>query len=194
MMTQIGSNATTKGLNQIVTPDIQPFGQISLSFQTQHPFIGDTQELQVEAGLTHNFEMALFMGMDPNDQILNAEYGLKMKEPFLLSAGFTNWSRRGVGPFPYLESGYYKGRYKAMAGWTYANNKQEAIMGFGYQTSPSLLLQLDYQSGIENFLTAGFTYNLSPALTINPALYMSNNSSHALSGYAVLTWTFTAFK
>jgi hypothetical protein len=194
VMTPIVAQATTKGLNQIVTPDIQPFGQISLSFQAQHPFIGNSQELQVEAGLTHNFEMAFFMGMDPNDQILNAEYGLKMSEPFLLSVGFTNWSRRGAGPFPYLESGYYKGLCKTMVGWTYANNRQEAILGFGYQTNPDLLLQLDYQSGAENFFTAGFTYNITPALSFNPALYVSNSGSHALCGYAVMTWTFTAFK
>ena len=186
--------ATTKGLNQIVTPDIQPLGQISISLQAQHPTIGNGLETQIEAGLTPRFEMALFLGMSPGDQILNAEYGLCVKEPWLLSVGLNDWSRRGSYAQPYIEAGYYKGRVHSMAGYIHANDREEAILGLGYQTTSNFLLQVDYQSGEENFTTAGFTYNLTPNLSLNPAVYISNDSSHSLYGYAVLTWSFTACK
>ena len=190
----VPSMATTKGLNQIVTPDIQPMGQISISLQAQNPVIGNSIETQIEAGFTQRFEMALFLGLSPGDQILNAEYGLSVKQPWLLSVGLNNWSRRGAYAQPYIEAGYYKGRIHSMIGYIHANNREEAIVGLGYQTMDNLMLQADFQSGEENFSTVGFTYNLTPNLSFNPAVYISNDSSHDLYGYAVLTWSFTAFK
>jgi hypothetical protein len=46
------SFATTKGLNQIVTPDPQEAGDFSLSFQAQSERIGNPYEIQSELGLT----------------------------------------------------------------------------------------------------------------------------------------------
>jgi hypothetical protein len=44
-------------------------------------------------------------------------------------------------------------------------------------------MQLDFQSGADNFTTAGFTYQF------NPAVYVANGSRHQTYGYAVVTCT-----
>ena len=46
------ARATTKGLSQIVTPDLQSEGDLSLSFQAQSMRIANPYELQSELGLT----------------------------------------------------------------------------------------------------------------------------------------------
>ncbi len=46
--------ATTKGLNQIVTPDVQSVGVLSVSVQQVDPNIADRCEGQSEIGLTGN--------------------------------------------------------------------------------------------------------------------------------------------
>ena len=56
-----------------------------------------------------------------------------------------------------------------------------------------VLLQLDYQSGPANSVTAGFTYNISPQLQFNPAVYVSNDTGHKVWGYAVLTGNIDVF-
>ena len=53
-------NATTKGSSQIVTPDLQPRGGPSLSFQLQSLRIANPYELQAELGLTKFAEMWVF--------------------------------------------------------------------------------------------------------------------------------------
>ena len=198
--------ATTKGLNQIVTPDVQPEGILSLSAQQQDPNIADRYEVQLELGLTKRFEIAVFQGYSPPSQIVNAEYSLYRNDPYLLSVGFFNWSSKGSAPQPYLEGGYYKGNVEAMLGLArvvtetpdVAGNIQnqhqyQSILGLGYRVSARLLLQLDYQSGSANSTTAGFTYNISPQLQFNPAAYVSNAPSHKVWGYAVLTWNIDVF-
>lgn len=42
------ANATTKGLSQIVTPDLQPAGDLSLTFQAQSLHIAEPYQLQAE--------------------------------------------------------------------------------------------------------------------------------------------------
>jgi hypothetical protein len=201
------AHATTKGLNQIVTPDIQPEGQLSLSIQQQDPTIGNRDEVQAEYGFTKNFEIAAFEGSSPGESIWNAEYGLVAKGPYLLSVGFLNWSTKGGAPQPYLEGGYYKGSWETMIGVTRAVSQDtdaggsirsfhetESILGAAYRVSPRTLLQIDYQAGSGNFATAGFTYNITPQLQFNPALYVSNASTHKGYGYAVLTWNIVVRK
>ena len=83
--------ATTKGLNQIVTHDLQPEGDFSLSFQAQSDQIANPYELQAELGLTKWAEVAVFKGFRPNELIFATEFGLLREKPFLLSAGFANW-------------------------------------------------------------------------------------------------------
>ena len=180
--------ATTKGLNQIVTPDIQPVGVLSLSFQGQHESIGNSLQFQAEYGITPRFEVAFFEGLKPGQQTAAAEYSLVAHGPYLLSTGFINWISNGGAPQPFLEGGYYVGAHKAIAGLLRNGTHSEAVLGYAYQANPALLLQVDYQSGEENSATAGFTYNFTPTLSLNPALYRTNISPHKTVGYAVLTW------
>jgi hypothetical protein len=205
----IGSpaSATTKGLNQIVTPDIQPEGQLSVSLQQQDPNIGNPNEEQLELGITKNFEVAVFQGTSPGEQIANAELGLVAKGPYLLSTGFLNWSTRGVAPQPYLEAGYYPKATELMAGIVdttaqsqttgggFRTQRQaDAILGAAYRIDPKVLLQLDFEGGSGNFVTAGFTYSITPSLNLNPAIYLSNSTPYKGYGYVVLTWNVQLFK
>jgi hypothetical protein len=201
------AHATTKGLNQIVTPDIQPTGALSLSAQCQDPNVGNRLELQSELGITSNFEIAVFEGDSPAEQIGNAELGLLNRGRYLLSTGFLNWSTKGTAPQPFLEGGYYKGNSEYVAG---AENviaqengangairnvrSTQSVLGFAYRPIPTLQVQADYQSGATNFATAGFTYSVTPNLTFNPAIYIGNSTPTKGFGYAVLTWTIQAFK
>ena len=99
------SFATTKGLSQIVTPDLQPAGDLSLSFQIQDKRIANPYQLQAELGLTRWAEVAVFRGFQPDEWIFGTEIGLLTKEPFLVSVGFVNWSPHlDVDPQPYHRS------------------------------------------------------------------------------------------
>ena len=71
--------ATTKGLSQIVTPDLQAPGDLSLSFQAQSERIANPYELQAEMGLTNWAEVALFRGFKPDEWIIGTELGLLTK-------------------------------------------------------------------------------------------------------------------
>ena len=200
------ASATTKGLNQIVTPDVQPDGILSLSVQQQDPNIANRYEAQIELGLTRRFEIAIFQGASPPEQVANAEYSILARGPYLLSTGFFNWTTKGSAPQPYLEGGYYKGNTELMlgtgrvisqqpdvAGFVQNRHQYQAILGCGYRINPRVLIQLDYQSGTANSATAGFTYNVTPELQFNPALYVSNAAGHKVWGYAVLTWNINLF-
>ena len=102
------AHATTKGLSQIVTPDLQAPGDLSFSFQAQSERIANPYELQLEMGLTKWAEFAVFRGFKPDEWIIGTEFGLLTKEPYLLSIGFVNWSPHlDVDPQPYIEAGYY---------------------------------------------------------------------------------------
>src|SRR5262249_41754033 len=79
------SFATTKGLSQIVTPDLQPEGDLSLSFQIQDKRIANPYQLQAELGLIEWAEVAVFRGFQPDEWIFGTEIGLLRKEPYLLS-------------------------------------------------------------------------------------------------------------
>src|SRR5438552_1960474 len=82
--------ATTKGLNQIVTPDLQPQGDLSLSFQWQGEEIANPYEFQAELGITKWFEVAIFQGLRPQETIFGCEVGVVQKYPWLLTTGFVN--------------------------------------------------------------------------------------------------------
>ena len=84
------AEATTKGLSQIVAPDLQPEGDLSLSLQIQDARIANPYEPQAELGVTKWAEVAVFQGFEPNEEISVTEIGILTKEPYLLSIGFTN--------------------------------------------------------------------------------------------------------
>ena len=187
--------ATTKGLNQIITPDVQPEGQLSISYQQQDPTIGNSSEVQLELGVTKHAEVALFRGLNPNESILGFETGVQ-KGAWLGAAGFANWASGGgehSNPQPFLEAGYYQGRHKAIGGAIRVSNHTEAILGYAYQLTPKVALQTDYQSGAGNAATFGFAYNITDNLSFNPAIYLSNSTPRTMHGYAVLSWTVKVF-
>jgi hypothetical protein len=196
--------ATTKGLNQIVTPDVQPTGQLSISYQYQDPQIGNQNEIQAELGVSKEFEVALFQGFSPPQEIFNAELGIVDKRPWLLSTGFTGWTSSGVGPQPFLEGGYYKGKEELILGAVDSevsndsgsglHRELQSILGVAYQIGPRLQGQIDYQAGAGNSSTVGVTYAVTPTLSFNPAIYVSNAAPHNVLGYAVLSWSIQAWK
>jgi hypothetical protein len=183
--------ATTKGLSQIVTPDLQAEGDLSLSLQIQDKRIANPYQLQAELGLTKWAEVAVFRGFQPDEWILGTEIGLFTKQPFLLSVGFVNWSPHlDVDPQPYIEAGYYTEHHKIIVGAIHAGYKNEAILGYAYDFNQRWRLQFDWQSGSENSSTIGFTCNVTPDFQFNPALYVRNSPDHAVMGYIVFTYTF----
>ena len=143
--------ATTKGLSQIVTPDLQPEGELSLSFQAQSRRIANPYELQAELGLTKWLEAAVFQGLSPNEHILGTQLALVQRGPYLLTTGFINWSTRGSAPQPLLEGGYYTEHDKFMAGGFGVSDRNEALLGWAHDFNATWRFQLDYQSGSENY-------------------------------------------
>jgi len=185
------SLATTKGLSQIVTPELQDEGDLSLSLQIQDKRIANPYELQAELGVTKWAEVAVFRGFDPDDWIFATELGILRTEPWLLSVGFVNWSPHlDVDPQPYIEAGYYTERHKFIVGAIHAGYKNEAILGYAYDFNKTWRVQIDWQSGKENSSTIGFTCNLTRDFQFNPALYFSNDDPRRLMGYIVFTYTF----
>jgi hypothetical protein len=185
------TRATTKGLSQIVTPDLQGEGDLSLSLQIQDKRIANPYELQSELGLTKWAEIAVFQGFDPDEEIFATEIGLLTKEPYLLSIGFTNWSPRShVDPQPYIEAGYYTEHNKFIVGGIHAGHKNEVILGYAYDFNKTWRVQVDFQSGKENSSTIGFTCNLTRDFQFNPAIYFSNDDPRRLFAYIVFTYTF----
>jgi hypothetical protein len=183
--------ATTKGLSQIVTPDLQAQGDLSLSLQIQDKRIANPYELQAELGLTKWAEVAVFRGFQPDDWIFGTEIGLLTKGPVLLSAGFVNWSPHlDVDPQPYIEAGYYTEHHKVIVGAIHAGYKNEAILGYAYDFNERWRVQFDWQSGSENSSTIGFTCNVTRDFQFNPALYYSNDDLSRVMGYIVFTYTF----
>jgi hypothetical protein len=184
-------NATTKGLSQIVTPDLQPAGDLSLSFQVQSLHIANPYELQAELGLTKFAEIAVFKGFEPNELIFGTEIGLLTKEPYLLSVGFINWSPHShVDPQPFIEAGYYTEHDKMIVGALHAVYKNEAILGYAHDFNKQWRVQIDFQSGTENSSTIGFTWNIIPDFQVNPAIYFPNYHPERILGYIVFTYTF----
>ena len=191
LTTASSSFATTKGLSQIVTPDLQPEGDFSLSFQIQDKRIANPYQLQAELGLTKWGEVAVFRGFQPDEWIFGTEIGLLRKEPYLLSIGFVNWSPHlDVNPQPFIEAGYWGEHHKVAVGAIHADYKNEAILGYAYDFNETWRVQVDWQSGSENSSTIGFTCNVTGNFQFNPALYVSNDSKHDLFGYIVFTYTF----
>src|SRR5258708_8793887 len=149
----LSSFATTKGLSQIVTPDLQEEGDLSLSLQIQDKRIANPYELQAEMGLTKWAEVAVFRGFDPDDWIFATEFGLLTKEPYLLAVGFVNWSPHlEVDPQPYIEAGYYTEHHKVIVGAIHAGYKNEAILGYAYDFNKQWREPGGFQGGGEDVL------------------------------------------
>src|SRR5438105_14074941 len=59
--------ATTKGLSQIVTPDLQGEGDLSLSLQIQDKRLANRYQSQPELRLCEGAEAAVFRGFQPDE-------------------------------------------------------------------------------------------------------------------------------
>ncbi len=188
------AHATTKGLNQIVTPDIQPEGVLSLSAQAQHTLIGNSQEVQFELGLTKNFEVSVFQGFKPREEVAGAEFNFLTQGPHLLTLGAVNWSSQGGGAQPVLEYGYYAKDDHFIAGGIYAGRRAEGVLGYSHQLTEKLMFSTDWQSGPGNSFTLGLTYNFTENLQTNPAIYFTNSRPHHAIGYLVVTWNLPVWK
>ena len=188
------AGATIVGLNQIVTPDIQPTGVLGLSAQAQHTLIGNSQQLQLELGITPRFEAAWFQGLKPNEGFFSTEFNLVQQGPNLLTVGALNWSTLGGQPQPEIEYGYYAESDSFIIGTIDVDHRAEILLGYRHVLSSKLQFSMDFQSGAANSATVGVTWNITPTLSINPALYRTNGSPHHLLGYVVLTWNFTLWK
>ena len=186
--------ATIVGLNQIVTPEIQPTGVLGLSAQIEHPAIGNSQEIQFELGLTPRFEVAWFQGLKPNDGFFSTEFNLVQNGGHLLTAGLINWSTLGGDAQPFLEYGYYTDKDRFVAGTIYANRETELLLGYKRLLSEKIQIATDFQSGSANSLTLGVIYNFTPNVSINPAIYWTNSHPHHFLGYVVVTWNITIWK
>jgi hypothetical protein len=185
------SFASTQGLNQIATPDMPPEGDLSLSFQAQDQKLGNPYQAQAEMGLTKWFEITMFKGFKPNELIFGTEIGLLIKEPYLLSIGFSNWSPHShIDPQPYIEAGYWGEHHKLTAGVAYADSHTEAILGYAYDFNDTWRVQVDFQSGSGNSSTIGFVWSINDDCQINPAIYVTNDGPHEVLGYVSFTSTF----
>src|SRR5215813_2121398 len=144
ILTNVSSSfATTKGLSQIVTPDLEPKGDFSLSLQIQDKRIANPYQLQAELGLTDWGEVAVFRGFQPDEWIFGTEIGLLRKEPYLLSIGSINWSPHlDVEPQPFIQAGYWGEHNKMCAGFIHAGYKNEAILGYAYDFNERWRLQV----------------------------------------------------
>jgi len=186
--------STTKGLNQIVTPDIQPEGVLSLSAQAQHSLIGNSQEMQFELGLTKDFEVSFFHGFDPHEEIGGAEYNFISQGPHLLTLGAVNWSSHGGGAQPVIEYGWYGKDDHFIGGAIYAGQRTEGVLGYSRQLAEKLMFSADWQSGPGNSFTLGLTYNFTANVQTNPAIYFTNSRPHHAIGYLVVTWNIPVWK
>ena len=186
--------ATTKGLSQIVTPDLQPAGQLSLSVQAQDRAIGNPWQVQAELGLTDWAEAAAFQGFSPNEQFAAAEFGLLRTQPLLLSAGFLAWSSKGDSPQPFVEAGWYLEHAKLIAGLQRVGNHDEAVLGYAWDFNTHWRAQVDFQGGQDNSATFGITWTPSERWQFNPAVYRSNGAAHDLRGYLVASYTLSAWR
>src|SRR5258708_13656409 len=122
--------ATRKGLRQGVISDVQPEGDLSLSFPWQAKQIANPYQFQSELGLTRFFEVAVFQGIQPEETIFGAQLGLIQKDPYLLTAGFLNWSTSGDPPQPFLEGGYSTKHHKLIAGMQSVHDPIHAVLGY----------------------------------------------------------------
>src|SRR5258707_4427512 len=153
---------TTKGLNQIVTPDLQGEGDLSLSPQIQDQKIGNPYEIQSELGLTKWAEVAVFKGFRPNELIFGTELALLQKEPYLLSTGFINWSPHShVDPQPFIEAGYYGEHQKFIAGVAHVDFRNEAILGYAYDFNKTWRVQIYFPNRARDSSTLRFNLQLT---------------------------------
>jgi hypothetical protein len=185
----------TTGYGQIVTPDLQPEGELSVTALIQSERIGNPYEVELELGLFRWAEVAIFKGFKPNEFIFDAEISLLQKEPWLLSIGALNWSPHShVDPQPFIVGGYYTEHNQLIAGAIRAGSRTDAILGWIYYFNDTWRAQIDFQSGSGNAVSLGFTCNLTRDLELSPGIYITNDTPHHVLGFVFITYTFPIWR
>lgn len=181
----------TTGYSQIVTPDLEGEGQLSISAQVESERIGNPYQVQLDLGLTNWADIAVFKGFKPNELIFGLEIGLVQKEPWLLSIGAINWSPHShVDPQPFVVGGYYTEHNKYIAGAIRVGSRTEAMLGWIHNFNETWRTEIDFQSGAGNYVSLSFTCNLTRDLELSPGIYITNDTPHHVLGYVLLTYTF----
>ena len=178
---------TLTGLNQVPTPDIQPAGLLSVTAQDENDGIDSPRQVQLELGLSDSCAIGVFQGVSPAKTVLNAQVALVSRRRFLVSAGVLG-TERSSRYLPFIEAGYYIGDTQYTAGVLRQDAGHFGFVGVSHRFNDRLLVIADYISGSESFSTVGVLYYLTPTLSFNPALYVSNASPRRLYVYASLTW------
>lgn len=180
------ARATISGLNQIATPDIKPAGQLSITYQSQHPSIGNPQQVQAELGLTERFAVAIYRGFEPGETLFNAEYGLLHTEQVDVAAGLSG-TQDVTHHQPYIEGGYRTGRAYLIGGVQWHDGGFFGAYGIAYEASRRITIVGDYVSGPDAFAALGFVWEIAEGLYINPAVFVSNRD-HEPFGFGSITW------
>ncbi len=183
------SEGTISGLNQIITPEVQPPGTLSLGWQEQNRGIGTQGQAQIEAGIIQRLGVAYYHSFSPRTDYLGAEIGLLQSDPFHVSAGFGVGSRSAGVPQAFLIAGHYSGLTIPLAGLQRSGGKTEGIFGWILPLAPTAQIQLDYASGRENAFTVGTAWTMLSHLQVNPALFRLNDPPHRWVGRLVVSWT-----
>ena len=116
-------------------------------------------------------------GIVPNEERLPVPFGLVHEVARRLYQRF-------------IEAGYYTEHDKVIVGAIHAAHKNEAILGYAHDFNKQWRVQIDFQSGMENSSTIGFTWNITPDFQVNPAIYFPNYHPERILGYIVFTYTF----
>lgn len=186
------ASASLLGLNQIVTPDIQPEGELSISVFGVNKAAGNELEMQIDLGLSPSCEISVSRSFVPGQTETAIQVGLASRGPFLLSVG--TWSaHRGIKSQPFILSGWREGKSYTVAGIQKEDSTYSGVFGTGYTLTPVVSLAVGWITGPGNYLTVGCDVNLSPSLSFNPALFIANDAPHQCYGYGALTWTVTVW-
>ena len=189
------AGANFQGLNQVLTPDLQPVGNLSLAFQEQHQAIGSPSGTLLELGVNRYLDLAVTQAFTPSQWSLGVETGFRRGQ-HLFAAGLANWTWGPGGsasPQPFVEYGYYGKWHEGVLGALWADGTPETILGYAYNVSPRLQLIADWQSGAENFSTVGDQCNFTPNLYLSTSLWHENAAPHRTFPFSFLCWTVKVF-
>lgn len=181
------SLATLNGFNQIPTPDVQPTGLMTVSVQSQNTAIGNGLQLQFEVGVADRVGIEYIRGFEPGRDEVDAEYGILDHGPYLISVGAFDVGDR-FRPQLFVQAGYQSDRWYLVAGTQRQESNFYGIFGVQYSFSARYQILFDYVSGSESFTAAGVNVNLTPTLSFNPGVFVTNSAPHRAFLYYWLGW------
>jgi hypothetical protein len=171
------------GLNQIPTPDLYGNGQTALTYQMQSGILGSSREVLITQGFP-GYEVTLEQDIAGKYRSAALQWQLFQKGSWFLSGGY-----KDVNTF-FAVGGFYQRRTHWIFGGQVRQGHFSILTGYSYALNNTWTWQFDYISGRHDYITAGLTYNLTPKLQFNPAIFVSNDLLHSVHayGYAALTF------